>query len=84
MCVCVTILVVFRFFLQIDKNLWLVVNAKTHATELFVARLGLFGQVITVVCAPRGHISTLNCFKVLRLNSKPNKLHTQWTAVIMI
>ena len=56
MCVCVTILVVFRFFLQIDKNLWLVANAKTHATELFVARLGLFGQVICCVRSKRSHI----------------------------
>ena len=58
----------------------------THATELLVARPGLFGQVISVVSATRSHIPTLNRFnlKVLKLDSKSNTLHTQWTAMNLI
>ena len=56
----------------------------THATELFVACPGLFGQVITVVSAPSGHVPMLKRFKVLRLNSRSNTLHTQWTVMVLI
>ena len=43
-------------------------------------RQGHFGQVITVVNAPRGQVPMLKRFKVLRLNLKSKTLHTQWTA----
>ena len=56
----------------------------THATELSADSLGLSGQVIIVVDAPRGHIPILKCFKVLRLNSKSKTLHKQWTDMILI
>ena len=64
----------------------MVYNTYATASELFVARPGLFGQVISVVSATRSHIPTLNRFnlKVLKLDSKSNTLHTQWTAMNLI
>ena len=48
------------------------------------ARLGLFGQVITVVTASSGHVHMVKHFKTSILNSKSSTLHTQWTMMILI
>ena len=48
----------------------------THATELFVDCPVLFGQVITVVDAPSGHVLMSKRFKILRSKT----LHLQNTA----
>ena len=49
-----------------------------HATKLSVDRPGFFGQMITVVDAPSGHIPMLKRFQVLRL-----KIEIQHTVHIM-
>ena len=54
----------------------------SYATELFLAhRAVAVHQVITVVCAPSGHVPTLIFFKVLRLNLKSNPCTGIWYAV---
>ena len=49
-----------------------------HATKLSVDRPGFFGQMITVVDAPSGHIPMLKLFQVLRL-----KIEIQHTVHIL-
>ena len=56
----------------------------SHPTELSVACLGLFGQVINIVAS---HIPKVKLFNVLRSNTEIQHTvaaHTQWTALILI
>ena len=51
-------------------QLWLSILLHTHATELNVDIPELFGQVITLIDAPRGQAPKLKRFLVLRLSLK--------------
>ena len=54
----------------------------SHAPVLMLERWGLF-KLWPILEGSNSHQAELKCFKVLRLNSKPNTLHVQ-NAMILI
>ena len=69
-------------FFNSEKITWKVLcsdcdDTASHATALFVAHLGLFGQVIHFVCPPSCNIPMLKSFEFLRLNLKSKTLNIQ-------